>query len=83
MGVFVGLETPTRGMYKEAATHGFYAYGDHQFPKIQLLTIEEILDGRRPALPAGAANVSLEHREVKTARNDQRGKVMDGLFDPL
>lgn len=82
MGVFLSLETPTAGMYAEAAKHGFYQYGANRFPTIQILTVEDLLAGKRPQIPAGAANVSLENRQAKSARTDARGKAMAGLFDP-
>jgi DNA modification methylase len=81
MGVFLSLERPTSGMYAEANKHGFYEYGSDRFPTIQILTVEEILEGKRPQVPAGSANVSLESKQAKSARTDARGKVMDSLFD--
>lgn len=81
MGVFVSLEEPTPGMRQEAAKHGFYRYGNVEFPRIQLLTVAEILDGKRPQMPSGAANVSLEAAPQKSLRTDPRSKVMQGLFD--
>lgn len=82
MGVFISLEAPTQGMYTEAATSGFYEYDTHtKYPRIQILTVEDLLNGRRPQVPAGSANVSLEPKKAKSARTDQRGKSMTGLFD--
>lgn len=81
MGVFVTLEEPTSGMRQEAAKHGFYQYGEQQFPRIQLLTVGEILEGKRPAMPAGAANVSLEAKAQKSLKTDKRSQAMRGLFE--
>jgi site-specific DNA-methyltransferase (adenine-specific) len=81
IGVFLSLEKPTKGMYAEAAKHGSYQYGSERVPRIQILTVEELLAGKRPQIPAGAANVSLETRQAKSARTDARGKAMAGLFD--
>jgi DNA modification methylase len=52
IGVFMTLENPTKPMYEEAATGGFYEplYGK-KIPKIQILTIENLLDGKRIQLP--------------------------------
>lgn len=53
MGVLVTMEQPTRGM-KDAADHaGAYRWplNDDLFPKIQLVTIRELLDGKRPQTP--------------------------------
>lgn len=80
MGVFVSLEEPKRGMRQEAAKHGVYTYGDTQYPVIQLLTVAEILEGKRPKVPAGSANVSLDTKQPKSLETDPRSKDMDGLF---
>lgn len=52
IGVFITLEPPTREMTIEAASAGFYE-STHwgEFPKIQLLTIEELLDGKTVQMP--------------------------------
>lgn len=60
MGLFVTLEAPTKDMVKEAASAGFYAspgWGK-SFPRVQLLTIEDLLAGKQPELPP--ANVSFK-----------------------
>jgi hypothetical protein len=53
-----------------------------KYPRIQILTVEDLLAGKRPQIPAGAANVSLEPQTAKSAKIDKRGgKIMTGLFD--
>ena len=50
IGLFVTLAQPTREMEKEAASAGFYESPHHgAFPKIQILTIEGLLDGSERA----------------------------------
>lgn len=57
IGVYITLENPTKAMVKEAASAGYYHstwnLGDSemQFPRIQIITIEELLEGKRPAFP--------------------------------
>ncbi len=51
IGVFLTLEQPTRPMEKEAASAGFYTLGDRQYPKLQIITIEQALNGMKPAIP--------------------------------
>ncbi len=53
LGVFISLVDPTREMTKEAASAGFYETGGRKFPKIQLFTIAQLLDGRKPEVPFG------------------------------
>lgn len=81
MGVFVSLEEPTTGMRQEAAKHGVYSYGDENYSVIQLLTVDEILAGKRPAIPSGSANVSLDQKQPKSLQTDPRTKDMDSLFN--
>ncbi|MDP2168239.1 MAG: DNA methyltransferase, partial [Thermodesulfovibrionales bacterium] len=53
MGLFVTLQPPTRDMAKEAAATGFYhsVILNKDFPKMQIMTIEELLNGRKPKIP--------------------------------
>ena len=54
IGIFVTLEQPTKPMITEAVSKGFYKspdYKNKEFPKIQILTIEEILNGAAPGIP--------------------------------
>lgn len=54
-GILVTLEKPTQAMVKEAHSAGYF-YADvgttkTAFPKIQIVTIEDLLDNRLPKLP--------------------------------
>ena len=53
IGVFITLEEPTKPMLKEAASAGFYKSPafDQAFPRIQILTIEEMLAGKAIDFP--------------------------------
>ncbi len=53
IGVLICMEAPTKPMLKEAAEAGFYkppGLGD-RYPRIQILTIEELLAGKGVAYP--------------------------------
>jgi site-specific DNA-methyltransferase (adenine-specific) len=50
-GIFVSLEKPTSPMKQEAAHAGTTRSSLGEFPKIQLLTVEELLNGKRANLP--------------------------------
>ena len=52
MGLFVTLTPPTRPMEREAAA-GLYDAGHHRVPRIQILTVEQLLQGLRPKIPFG------------------------------
>jgi site-specific DNA-methyltransferase (adenine-specific) len=52
MGFFITLEQPTKPMKDEAAKKGDYVDGfNNKYQMIQILTIEEILDGKNPDTP--------------------------------
>jgi site-specific DNA-methyltransferase (adenine-specific) len=54
IGFFITLESPTSPMLKEAAAAGFYIpkhFPGYKFPKLQILTIEELLNGKQAEYP--------------------------------
>ena len=53
LGLFITLEEPTRDMRTEAVSAGFYHSNVWQrdFPKVQVRTVAELLDGRAFELP--------------------------------
>ncbi len=53
MGIFITLEEPTKPMEKEAVIKGLYKpnYLLKKFPRIQILTIEQLFKGIRPDIP--------------------------------
>jgi len=75
-GLLITLREPTKGMLLEAAKAGLYSWGSQTYPRIQILTVEELLSGATPKLPPGSLNVSYEPKEVRTAKPK-------GGMDPL
>ena len=53
IGVFITLEPPTRDMQTEAASAGMYhsPLWQEDYPRVQILTIEELLKGARVKMP--------------------------------
>ena len=54
IGLFVTLNEPTRPMLQEAASAGFYTpehYPGHQFPRLQILTVADLLNGAEAQYP--------------------------------
>ncbi len=54
IGLFITLNEPTRPMLQEAASAGFYIpehYPDHQYPRLQILTVAELLNGAEAQYP--------------------------------
>lgn len=52
-GVLITLEEPTRGMRDAAATAGTYlnTFTKRPYPRVQVMTVQELLDGKVPDLP--------------------------------
>jgi hypothetical protein len=75
IGVLISMESPTRPMRAEAADAGSYAGAwDKKYPRLQLLTVEELLDGRTvdmPELGSMALNTTTK-RAQKVGRQDPR-----------
>ena len=57
IGIFLTLAPPTKDMVTEAAAAGFYEseFWKKKYPRVQIITIEELLDGKRPDIPWGKA----------------------------
>ena len=51
MGVFITLSPPTRPMIVRAASAGLYKTEWRDYPKIQILTVEDLFSGKRPEMP--------------------------------
>ena len=56
IGVLVSFNEPTQPMRTEAASAGFYKSPWGQHPKIQLLTVAELLEGKLIDMPAGGSH---------------------------
>jgi site-specific DNA-methyltransferase (adenine-specific) len=51
IGLFITLTEPTGPMRTEAVKSGFYETVHGKFPKLQILTIAELLEGKLPKVP--------------------------------
>lgn len=71
IGLFITLESPTGPMLKEAGAAGFYVpkfFPGYKFPKLQILTIEELLAGRQAQYPhMNVATFKKAERRSKTS----------------
>jgi DNA modification methylase len=81
IGLFITLTQPTKEMVKEAAAAGHYESPHHgDFPKIQILTIEGLLNGtERAKFP----DMSFGDQTFKAAKAEKKNKKSDqtGLFE--
>ena len=54
IGILITLEEPTKPMLQEATASGFYEpehFAGYQYPKLQILTIRELLEGKEAQYP--------------------------------
>jgi site-specific DNA-methyltransferase (adenine-specific) len=51
IGVLISLALPTRAMEGEAAAAGFYECDAGSFPRLQIVTLAELFQGKRPRIP--------------------------------
>ncbi|MDP2871385.1 MAG: hypothetical protein Q8P31_02460 [Bacillota bacterium] len=82
IGAFVTREEPTRPMREEAAAAGFYVpelYPDRKCPRLQILTVEELLAGKEIQYPrvAPPATYKRAKRQQKGPKQDQ-GRLVTG-----
>ena len=58
IGVLITLKTPTKGMRTEAAGAGFYTSPlGRKYPRLQILTIEELFEGKVIDRPGKGSSV--------------------------
>lgn len=78
IGVLISFDRPTKAMRAEAASAGFYDSPWGMHPRLQLLTIEELLAGRGIDYPQ-TAGVNRTFRQAPRAR--RVAEPHPGLFD--
>ena len=75
IGVFITLEKPSRDMTTEAVGKGFYhSEGwNKDYPKLQILTIEDLLSGKQPEMPP--SSITFKQAEKMGAENKDQGML--------
>lgn len=79
VGIFVCFEeTLTKEMKKAAKDAGHIKIAEVEFPqdKIQILTVEDLFDDKKPQLPFSSDNTTF-----KKAQRNENKSVSKGLFD--
>jgi site-specific DNA-methyltransferase (adenine-specific) len=81
IGVFITLKPPTRAMREEAAQARFYEPENlpgRRYPKIQIVTISELLAGRKLDYPRlGIATFKKAPRQTKTSPREQQKELKE------
>lgn len=79
IGVYLTLKPPTRAMRDEASEARFYepeSLPGRKYPRIQILTITELLAGKKLAYPKlGAATFKKAPRQLKTPPQDKQKEL--------
>jgi site-specific DNA-methyltransferase (adenine-specific) len=76
IGIFITLQPPTRDMLKEAVSAGFYKSQWGNFPRLQVLTVEDLLTGRADALYKRTSAVTFKRAVRQRRTQGEQG----GLF---
>lgn len=75
MGILIALNSPTKGMISEAAALGKWKMpgSKRDYPILQLITISDIFNGKRPDLPDTSETLKKSKREKRTK---QQGRLL-------
>ena len=77
IGIFVTLAEPTKPMVKEAVSAGYYKSIYGSFPKIQILTIEELLSETKKPIFPDLSRGSLSFKKAKVEEKSATQEKMD------
>ena len=75
IGAFLSLEPPTSPMRREAASAGFYESPWGKHPRIQLLTIEDLLGGKSIDYPQ-ATDVTFKKAQRVRPNPSEKQKIL-------
>ncbi|MBU1091572.1 restriction endonuclease [Patescibacteria group bacterium] len=72
-GVFITLEEPTKPMLQEAVLAGAYkvSYSPKEFPKIQIISVKDLLAGKQPEVPLWTKPYYKEAQKIEEASDKQ------------
>lgn len=59
LGGFLSLQEPTKAMREEAAAAGMFKYGDRSYPRIQFLSVRDILVNKKEFLTPTRVNTKI------------------------
>jgi DNA modification methylase len=78
IGILISIDEPTRPMVEEAAMKGFYHSPlGRDYPRLQILTIAQILEGKRPDIPPWIAPVPKAMNSKNVIRENQSRYELD------
>ena len=79
MGVLISLQPPTGPMEAEAVSAGFYTHkmNEQQYPRLQLRTVKELMEGKGIERPSNVAAVDETFKKAPKAKG--KGHEQAGL----
>ncbi len=77
IGIFITLAPPTRQMRKTAASEGFYDTDFGRFPRIQILTVDQLFMGARPLLPYLDPSASFKQAKIEDTESRKQAKLFE------
>ncbi len=80
IGVLITMVEPTKPMRVEAAKAGTYdsPWGPTQYPKVQILTIRELLEGKRIDMPpVSQVNLTFKRAPRQSSRSGEQPTLLD------
>ncbi|MDP2859205.1 MAG: restriction endonuclease [Bacillota bacterium] len=78
IAAFVTLREPTRPMKEEAAGAAFYEpkdYPGRRFPRMQIITVEELLAGRGISYPDWGTDATFKKAERKSKKKSEQREL--------
>ena len=78
IGLFITLNPPTRPMIQEAAATGIYTpkqFPEHHFPRVQILTVEDLLSGIQAEIPRYALDPVLRRAPRRRRSQGSQGSL--------
>ncbi len=78
IGILIALQEPTKGMVAEAAALGYWKLpgGQAEYPILQIFTIQDYFDGKRPHLPDTSGTLKEAKRVI---REREKHPTLPGL----
>ena len=64
MAGFICLNQPTKGMLQEAGAAGMYRYQGHEYPRLQIKTVSDLLSGNGFKTPSRVETLNWEKQSV-------------------
>jgi DNA modification methylase len=85
MGVLITMEPPTKPMREEAATAGFFeGTWNQKYPRLQLITVGELLDGHQLQMPGVLAmNVTLKRAPSAAKAKRKKARPEEPATEPM